>query len=124
MLTPAIHAPVDLFVCVTCRASGDGSDRPGVILHGEMQRLLAGRDDVTLHATECLSVCTRPCTVAVAAPGKWSYVVAGLDAMQHASALAEYVGQYAASSDGVPSFKDRPKVIRSGTIARIPPRNS
>ena len=38
------------------------------------------QDDVALAPVECLSVCKRPCTVAFAGPGKWTYVVGDLDA--------------------------------------------
>ena len=39
---------------------------------------LAAEPDIALKAVECLSVCKRPCTVALAAPGKWTYVVGDL----------------------------------------------
>ena len=41
---------------------------------------LASEPDIALKAVECLSVCKRPCTVALAAPGKWTYVVGDLTA--------------------------------------------
>ena len=45
---------------------------------------------------ECLSVCKRPCTVALAAPGKWTYVVGDLDREDslrgHRDRRARYAG--------------------------------
>ena len=35
--------------------------------------------DVKVTPVECLSVCKRPCTIALMAAGKWTYVVGDLD---------------------------------------------
>ena len=40
-------------------------------------------EGVAVQPVECLSVCKRPCTVALAAPGKWTYVVGDLDRETH-----------------------------------------
>ena len=69
-------AAATLLVCVTCKSEA-GPMGPG--LFEALGGRLASEPDIALKAVECLSVCKRPCTVALAAPGKWTYVVGDLD---------------------------------------------
>ncbi|MDE3060579.1 MAG: DUF1636 domain-containing protein [Pseudomonadota bacterium] len=110
--------PIDLHICVTCRDNADG--RPGEHLYNAMNERPCAVP-VRLHRVECLSVCKRPCTIAVSSPSKWTYVIAGIEP-SHAAELCNYLDAYAASPHGTPPLKDRPPAIRAGTIARIPPR--
>jgi len=73
-----------------------------------------------LHPVECMAVCKRPCTVAVSATNKWTYIIGDLDVSCDVEELLKYVDLYAASETGMPDYKDRPAAIRKGTIARIP----
>ena len=64
-----------LHVCTSCRPAGfprePKSDRPGFLLHKELERLIDKRNlekKISLRATECLSLCPRPCGVALSAP--------------------------------------------------------
>ena len=110
-----------LFVCVTCRREGDPPDapRPGARLHAA----LAGRAPagVEVVAVECLSNCTRACTAAVSAPGKWTYVVGQLDPERHVDDVLAFARLHAAQADGLPAWRERPEHIRKNTIARVPP---
>ena len=69
-----------LLVCVTCK-SDEGPLGAG--LFAALADRLAGEVDIALRPIECLSVCKRPCTVALAAPGKWTYVVGDLTREAH-----------------------------------------
>ncbi len=109
---------VDLSVCVTCQ---HGDARPGMQLHHVLKNMLNDHENVRLHAVECMSVCKRPCTIAVSSPGKWSYIIGDIDAAIDAPAVLEYVATYASSENGTPPLKQRPAAIRRGTIARLPP---
>lgn len=113
-----------LYVCATCRAAGDAAEpRAGARL------LTALRDAVSegahpglrIEAVECLSVCKRPCTVAVASEGRWTYVYGDLDPVGSARAILEGVGLYAGTPDGIVPWKARPEAFRKGVVARIPP---
>ncbi len=70
----------------------------------------------------CLAACSRACTVALQAPGKWTYLFGGL-APDASSAAAVLAGArlHRDASDGVLGWKDRPEALRSGTIARVMP---
>ena len=77
---------VTLHVCITCRAGqtlGEGETTPGKRLHGAI--LDAGvPDGVQVVPVECLSACSQGCSVALSAPGRWSYVYGRLsDANAH-----------------------------------------
>src|SRR5260370_34398374 len=77
-----------LFVCITCRLLGEPSEdqeaRPGARLMQILSQLFDdGEPDIEIVPVECLSNCTRGCTVAVSGAGQWTYVVGALDPDQH-----------------------------------------
>ena len=92
-----------------------------------MQRALARAIEsghtagVELVPVECLSGCKRSCTVALAAPGKWSYVIADLDPERHAGDILTFAQQYSAHPDGVPVWLERPEIVKRSVLARVPP---
>ena len=79
--------------------------------------------DVRLEAqaVECLAVCKRPCTVAFAAEGKWTYVVGDLDEATNIGDVVSAALSYAVSENGIVPWKERPQAFRRGVVARIPP---
>lgn len=116
-------------VCITCRGSAvapaDGPAegdvaRPGARLHAALlaEGLPAG---VEIRAVECLSACSQGCSVALSAPGKWSYVYGRLSAEDAADILAG-AAAYAAAPDGLVPWRDRPVIFRKQSLARIPPQ--
>jgi len=76
---------------------------------------------VIVEPVECLSVCKRPCTVSITAPGRWTYVYGDVDPAAHAVPLLAFVDQYRATADGLVPWRERPDFIRKGVVARIPP---
>ena len=70
---------------------------------------------------ECLSNCTRSCSAAVAAPGKWTYVVGHLDPDRHVGDILQFALQHRDHEDGLPAWRERPEHVRKNTIARVPP---
>lgn len=112
--------PVTLHVCLACRAAGDDDAlRAGARLHAALAARLDGQSDVRLSGVECLSVCKRPVTVAFAAPAKWTYIAA--DAADPDEVI-DAVERYAASEDGRVPWRERPPLLKSGLVARIPPQ--
>lgn len=116
-----------LFVCTTCRRAGEadenGVERPGRRLANGVGAAMAGGTFASIDVVpvECLSNCSRGCTVAYAAPGKWTYVIGNLDPALHVDDVLTFALLHAQHPSGVPVWRDRPKAIRSGSIARIPP---
>jgi len=114
-----------LFVCTTCRVpTGPGEDQfttPGQGFARNLCEALAGEPGVDVVEVECLAVCKRACTVGLAGPGKWTYVIGDLSEAIIASEVVPAVRAYAASSNGIVAWKERPVSFRKGVIARIPP---
>jgi predicted metal-binding protein len=89
-------ASATLLVCVTCK-SETGPMGPGMF--EALGERLASEPDIALKAVECLSVCKRPCTVALAVAAR----------------------RYAASAEGIVPWRERPLSFRKGVVARTPP---
>lgn len=113
---------VTLYVCMTCKAGEplpDGAQPPGALLHAALQAAGAP-DGVTIRPVECLSACNTGCSVALAAPGRWTYVY-GRMTPDHAGDILAGAAAYAAAPDGIVPWRERPVIFRKQSIARIPP---
>lgn len=114
-----------LFVCITCKGAqpaGDAPTFPDAIRPGaRLYEALKARAEIEVVPVECLSNCTRSCTAAVAAPGKWTYVVGHLDPDRNVDDLLAFARLHDTSTDGLTVWRDRPDHVRKNTIARIPP---
>ncbi|KCV81264.1 hypothetical protein ATO10_12709 [Actibacterium atlanticum] len=120
-------AKVTLTVCTTCRRIAGGEPvaeepRPGNRLLDALQA--SGLpDNVTVKPVECLSACTRGCSIALSGgPARWTYVYGDMDPDQHAQDIIDGVSAYAASQDGIVPWRERPEIFRKQSIARIPPQ--
>ena len=113
---------VTLHVCITCRAGetiGEGEATPGKRLHGAI--LEAGvPEGVSVVPVECLSACSQGCSVALSAPGRWSYVYGRLSDANAQDVIAG-AAAYAAAPDGLVPWRSRPEIFRKQSLARIPP---
>ncbi|MGL3214829.1 DUF1636 family protein [Bradyrhizobium sp. BR 1433] len=113
---------VTLHVCITCRAGqtpAEGELAPGARLHAALVE--AGvPDDVDLVPVACLSACSQGCSVALSAPGRWSYVYGRLSEANAADVIAG-ASAYAAAPDGIVPWRSRPEIFRKQSLARIPP---
>jgi predicted metal-binding protein len=109
-----------LFVCVTCRREGDppADVRPGARLYAVLKERAT---DIDVVPVECLSNCTRSCSTAVTAPGKWTYVVGDLDPERNVDDILSFARAHKAAPDGLPPWRERPLHVRQHTIARVPP---
>lgn len=97
-----------LHVCTTCRGQSAEpvEPRPGASLHD----LLSSSplpEGVELRAVECLSACSQGCSVALSAPGKWSYVYGRLTPEDYPEIL-NGAAAYAATEDGLVPWRERP----------------
>ena len=65
-----------LFICTTCKRAGEAPLGPAFI-----DELNGGGlpDDVGIAGIACMSNCTRPLSVALASPGKATYMLAEID---------------------------------------------
>ena len=114
-----------LHVCVTCLAGEDRETVPraGRRLHDALADALSRLDDpprFRIVEAECLSNCNRGCSAALTGPGRWSYVYGDLNQTAVDELLAGAL-RYAATTDGLVPWRERPTIFRKGVIARIPP---
>lgn len=118
-------APVRILVCATCRAAGGDPDapRPGAVLAAGLRDALDPTLDaaVSVETVECLSVCKRPCTVALSGEGRWTYVYGDLDPASGVETLLTFARQYREAPDGIVPWRERAEAIRKGVVARLPP---
>jgi len=118
-------AATTLHVCVTCRAgeNGDTGPRPGRRLYDALIDAQHRQDhppSFRIIEVECLSNCDRGCSVALSGPGRWTYVYGDLD-RNCVDDVITGAERYAATSDGLVPWRERPTIFRKGVIARIPP---
>ncbi|WP_439572947.1 DUF1636 family protein [Phreatobacter sp.] len=109
-------------VCTACRPEGvPKQDAPGRSFHALVQRELGDIAACTVRPSECLSVCKRPCTVAVSHPDGYTYLFGDLDGEEAARALADFARLYVEAPHGFVPWRDRPEVLRRAIVARVPP---
>lgn len=115
---------VDIFVCVSCAAAENGDKgSAGRTLVAAVNEQLAGANacGITARPVECLAVCKRPCTIALAAAGKWTYIIGDLDPAVHTADVANTAIAFQRSPNGIVPWAERPQAFRKGVIARVPP---
>ena len=113
-----------ILVCVNCRAAGAPKgpieERMGYHLYRAMLDAAAGADDVVVEPVECMKVCVKPVTIALASPGKWTCLFG--DFPEGATAdILDAARRHAASPDGIIPKDEMPPVLKLGQIARVPP---
>ncbi|HRO15165.1 MAG TPA: DUF1636 domain-containing protein [Paracoccus sp. (in: a-proteobacteria)] len=114
---------VTLHVCTTCRAGQpvpEGHQTPGTRLLKALALHPDAPADLRVVGVECLSACDNGCTVALTAPGRWSYVYGHLTPADAPDILAG-ASAYAAAPDGLVPWRARPLIFRKQSLARIPP---
>lgn len=123
-----MSAPHHLFVCTSCRRPGEARDprelRSGAQLFRNLSERFAGwarRQDFVILPYECLSVCPRPCGIALRAPGKFTYVFGDVEPGETESAVIECATLYRRAPAGYLAREDRPHELRAGILARVPP---
>lgn len=113
---------VDLLVCTRCRAGVEQDEtaaRPGAVLAQRLAKCLP--DGVKLREVECLSNCSQGCTIALRGGDRWTYIYGRIAADGDLVSILDGVQKYAATSDGLVPWRERPEHFRKNCIARIPP---
>ncbi|MEL6196122.1 MAG: DUF1636 domain-containing protein [Myxococcota bacterium] len=117
-----------LHVCVSCRANDcprePRQDRTGAHHYRELRAFFENhplRDRVEVKPVQCLSLCPRPCGIALSSPGKWSYLFGDQQQGSSAEDIAACVALYLVTDDGVMPREERPKSLRASILGRVPP---
>ena len=116
-----------LHVCTTCKRIGGQDEEPASDTPRPGARMFAALVvlplpvGVALQPVECLSACSRGCSVALSAPGKWTYLYGDMDPDRHAPDILRGAELYARSADGLTPWRERPEIFRKQSVGRVPP---
>ncbi len=117
-----------LHVCTSCRSPGSPREprehRLGFILHEKLCMALEDQPlqrRVEVRSAECLSVCPRPCGIALSSPGSWTYLFGDQHPGESVHDILECVSHYLEAIDGFMPRAERPKPLRASILGRVPP---
>ena len=118
-----------LHVCTSCRPPGAPREpresRPGFVLYQQLRAAVDASDLshlVRVTPAECLSICPRPCGLALSSPGAWTYLFGDQQPHETRDVVA-CLSRYLASEDGFMARQERPKSLQRSILGRVPPSN-
>lgn len=115
-----------LSICLYCRDGREARDTgPG--RHGgrRLAREVAAAFDaadcgVALREVNCMSRCTRPCTIALSGPGRLTCLFGDLGPTRRADDVLAAAVAHAVAENGFLYRSARPEALRAGILGRIP----
>ena len=119
-----------LYICTSCRERGmprePKENRSGFILYERVKNAVFDsplKNQIEVKAAECLSICPRPCGIAIATSqaNHWQYLFGDQDPDRGVDEIVECVSVYLQSEAGFMARSARPKSLRSSILGRIPP---
>lgn len=117
-----------LHVCTSCRAPGEPRQpfyqRSGHKLFAKLKAEMAESElseIVEVRPAECLSICPRPCGIAISSPGSWTYLFGDQGPSMSVKEIVKCVALYVAKGDGFMSRVERPSGLKGSILGRIPP---
>ena len=127
--TQASHSTGTLYVCTSCRPPGIPREpqegRPGFLLFQQVREAIARsalEGLVDVQPVKCLSVCPRPCGIALGSKGAWTYIFGDQRPSETTQDIVECVRLYLESPDGFMARQARPASLRRSILGRVPPR--
>ena len=119
---------LELHVCVSCRQAGAPrgplAERSGYQFYKQVRDALEGsplQARVELRPAECLSVCPRPCGIALSRAGAWTYLFGDQSPGETVNDLLTCLERYLESPDGFLTRNERPTSFRRSILGRVPP---
>ena len=117
-----------LHVCTSCRMPGTSrlpkEGRSGFILYEKLRDSIITRDLkhlVEVRAAKCLSICPRPCGIALSSLGSWTYLFGDQQADKEGQEIIDCISTYLNSPDGFMARASRPQSLQSSVLGRVPP---
>lgn len=117
-----------VYVCTSCRAPGSPREpresRAGFQLYRQLRTKFNASSlgqRVEVKPAECLSLCPRPCGIAVVSPGAWCYLFWDQHPTKSADNILECVSFYIGTEDGFMPRGRRPKRLRASVLGHVPP---
>ncbi|MCL6282040.1 DUF1636 domain-containing protein [Ruegeria sp. 2012CJ41-6] len=102
-----------LLICTTCTAG-----RSAISLREALTNRLP--EGFAIRSVDCMAGCDHPGTVGFQAPNKAQYLFGDIRTAQDVEALAEFADQYFQSPDGWTRATERPHLLLTKTLSRMP----
>ncbi|WP_263194297.1 DUF1636 domain-containing protein [Shinella yambaruensis] len=115
-------APHQILVCKGCKRT-ERYRRPGGTMIANLRASIAETslsDQFEVTGTACMGGCDQPCSVAVRAPEKASWLFFNLDPIEDVADIVRFAQIYAQLDDGWCRSVDRPGKLASNILARLP----
>lgn len=122
-----------LFVCTTCASTWQDGKRVGTSGGEKLLEKLSHlhedwelKEKFPIQPVECMSACDRSCTISFVAPGKYTYLFGDIGPeaetfSEICAAVLDCASLYYRKTDGMLPWSERPKLLKKGILARIPP---
>ena len=125
-----LHAEISqykLHVCTSCREKGTPREpresRLGFKLYQELSAKLTQKtfkDRVEIKPARCLSLCPRPCGIALSSSRAWTYLFGDQKPGQTTHAIMDCLEFYMSTPDGHMPRERRPKALQRSILGRVP----
>ena len=123
-----VQSRCTLYVCLSCRDSGTPREpkenRQGFILYKNLLAALSEsplKHQVDIKPTKCLSICPRPCGIALASSGSWTYLFGDQKPNDTVHEILECLSVYLNTNNGFMAREKRPISLRGSILGRVPP---
>lgn len=116
------NAPHQFLICKSCRPT-ERHRRPGAAMIANLRRAIHEADLSTsfeVTGTACMGGCDKPCSVALRAPEKASWLFFNLDPVDDVPDIVRFAKLYAELDDGWCRSVDRPGKLAENILARLP----
>ena len=117
-----------LYVCLSCRTPDTPREpkenRQGYILYQKLRDAITQspiNNKIDIKPAKCLSICRRPCGIAIASPNSWTYLFGDQNPNLTINEIIECVSLYMKTPNGFMTRERRPKSLRSSILGRVPP---
>ena len=97
--------------------------RSPAFLYRQLQEALRAshlKDQVEIKPAGCLSICPRPCGIAIDSSWGWAYLFGDQQPNETTKEIIDCISYYLETSNGLMARDKRPKALRSSILGRIP----
>ncbi|WP_266064294.1 DUF1636 domain-containing protein [Brucella intermedia] len=115
-------APHQFLVCKGCKRT-ERHRRPGATMIANLRSAIAAAElsaQFEVTGTACMGGCDQPCSVALRAPKKASWLFFNLDPLDEVDDIVRFARLYAELNDGWCRSFDRPGKLADIILARLP----
>lgn len=118
-----------LHVCTSCRRAGTPREpkenRQGFQLYQKLVELFESSPlihQVDIQPAQCLSICPRPCGIALSAHDSWTYLFGDQKPDETAQNILDCISLYLTVPDGFMPRANRPRSLQRSILGRVPPK--